>query len=677
SFVTGPQGCGRYDGGRHFLLVTRGKFATVSTMLSKPFLHAGSECQRPIPLKAGPLTLSFEPDTAVLRHIRLGDHEVVRAIYAAVRDQNWATILPKVTIREQTLNADSFQLAFDCECRGEIIDYFWKGVITGDSSGKIRFTFDGVSNSDFLRNRIGICILHPIVECAGKPLAIEHPDGSVEQASFPREISPHQPFFDIKSLSYEVVNTGITARLEMDGDIFEMEDQRNWSDASFKTYCTPLVRPLPHPVRMGDRVQQSVALNLTGNVRPILPVNVGRSPQLSIATTPVFPLPPLGLCVASHRRPLITSEVERVKALRLSHLRVDLHLDDPGYPSILEQAAREAEAIGAGLHVALVLSDHSDKELPSLVAHLQRVQPKVLLWIVLHDAENPASEKTVQHIRPALLPFGPNILFAAGTRDFFTEVNRVRLQLGAASSICYSNNPQVHAFDHITLVENIAGQVNNVESARQFTSRPVVVSPITLRIRNNGGAADEKPGALTALPSDVDPRQLSLFGAGWTLASIARLAGTGFVHSLTYFETTGWRGIMETAAGSLLPAKFPSKPGVVFPMYHVFADIAEFGGRQMYPVHSTHPLEADGLTLFASAGRKRILAVNLTRDSQDLKIKTGTCTARVRYLDETTAEEAICRPEEFRKRPGKQTESVSGKIELKMEPYAVARVDIG
>jgi hypothetical protein len=36
------------------------------------------------------LTLSFEPQTAFLRHLRLGDHEVVRAIDAAIRDQAWA-----------------------------------------------------------------------------------------------------------------------------------------------------------------------------------------------------------------------------------------------------------------------------------------------------------------------------------------------------------------------------------------------------------------------------------------------------------------------------------------------------------------------------------------------------------------------------------------------------------
>lgn len=648
----------------------------VALMLSKAFLEAGPQARRAWALKAGPLTLLFEPDTAFLRQVRLGDHEVVRAIYAAVRDDQWATILPRVAVREQEIQADSFRLVFDCECRRGGIDYFWQGTAVGEASGRIRFTFDGVARSGFLRNRIGICILHPIVECAGRPVTVEHGDGTVEPGSFPRDILPDQPFFDIKALSYEVANTGIRARLEMEGDVFEMEDQRNWSDASFKTYCTPQSRPKPHAVRVGDAVKQSATLSLSGHVRPVLPVNVGRSPQLSIATTPVFALPPLGLCVASHQRPLSDREIARLKVLRPAQLRVDLNLADPGYPERLEQATREAAAVGAGLHVALILSERGDAELPALVGHLQRLQPRVLLWIVLHAGENPASERTVQRVRPLLQPLAPAALFAAATPDFFTEINRSRPEPGAASSVCYSNNPQVHAFDHLTMVENLAGQVYNVESAKQLTPRPVVVSPITLRIRNNGQAAAEQERRLTELPSDVDPRQLSLFGAGWTLASIGRLAATGFVHSLTYYETTGWRGLMELEAGSPLPRLFPSEPGVVFPMYHVFADIAEFPGRNVYPVHSTHPLEADGLALADGAGRRRILVANLTRDPQDLKIKTGTCTARVRYLDETTAEEAVRRPEEFRQRPGEPLASVSGKIELKLRPCAVARVDI-
>ena len=645
-------------------------------MSSQAFLYCGHETVRPIELRAGPLTMRFEPQTAFLRHIRLGDHEVVRAIYAAIRDQDWATISPQIDLREQEIRPDSFRLVFDAVCRRGHIDYFWRGTVTGDKDGCVQYIFDGEARSDFQRNRIGICILHPIVECAGKPVTIEHSDGTAEDGAFPRDISPDQPFFDIKGISYEAAGTGIAAKLEMDGDIFEMEDQRNWSDASFKTYCTPQARPKPHPVKKGDSVRHTATLTLSGKVRPILPVNLGRPPQLSISTTPVVALPPIGLCVASHRRPLAAGEIERLKALRLSHLRVDLSLGDPTCPALLEQAVTEARAIGAGLHIALGLGGNSEQQINALLPHLERLKPPVLLWIILHDSENPASEATVQRVRPALQQYAPNVLFVAGTRDFFTEINRDRPPANAASSICYSNNPQVHAFDNTTLIENLAGQVYNVETARTFTPRPVVVSPITLRIRNNASAAAEKLGALSELPSDVDPRQLSLFGAGWTLGSIARLAGTGFVHSLTYFETTGWRGLMETDAGSPLPKEFPSEPGAVFPMYHVFADMAEFGAKQIYPTHSTHPLLAEGLTLLDASGRRRILVANLTGDPQDLKIKTGTCTARVRYLDETTAEQATRRPEEFRAQTGGQQESVSGKIELKLLPYAVARVDV-
>jgi D-apionolactonase len=646
-------------------------------MSSQAFLYCGAETHRPIELRAGLLTMRFEPETAFLRHLRLGDHEVVRAIYAAIRDQDWATISPQITIHEQEIKPDSFRIVFDAVCRRGRIDYFWRGTVTGDEDGRVQYIFDGEARSDFQRNRIGICVLHPIVECAGKPVSIKHSDGSAENGVFPRDISPHQPFFDIKEISCEAAGTGINAKLEMDGDIFEMEDQRNWSDASFKTYCTPQARPKPHPVTKGDRVRQSVTLTLSGKVRTILPVNLGRPPQLSISTTPVVALPPIGLCVASHRRPLVPREIERLKALRLSHLRVDLSLDDPSYPALLEQTVAEARAIGAGLHIALGLGANFDQQVNALLPHLERLKPPVLLWIVLHDSENPASESAVQRVRPALQKFAPNVLFAAGTRDFFTEINRDRPPADSASSICYSNNPQVHAFDNTTLIENLAGQAYNVETARTFTARPVAVSPITLRIRNNASAAAEKPGALAELPSDVDPRQLSLFGAGWTLGSIARLAATGFVHSLTYYETTGWRGLMETEAGSPLPKQFPSAAGAVFPLYHVFADIAEFGAKQIYPTHATHPLVAEGLTLVDASGGRRILVANLTGDPQDLKIKTGTCIARVRYLDETTAEQATRRPEEFRAQPGEQKESVSGKIELKLLPYALARVEVG
>ena len=147
----------------------------------------------------------FEPDNAFLRYVRLGDHEIVRNIYAVVRDQNWNTIAWKVSNLKTEVRADSFDLSYDGECRERDVHYVWRGTVSGESNGKISFTFDGEAKSNFLRNRIGICVLHPILECAGKAVTLEHTNGSREETSFPKHIAPWQPLKDVRSITQEIV----------------------------------------------------------------------------------------------------------------------------------------------------------------------------------------------------------------------------------------------------------------------------------------------------------------------------------------------------------------------------------------------------------------------------------------------------------------------------------------
>jgi hypothetical protein len=49
----------------------------------------------------------------------------------------------------------------------------------------------------------------------------------------------------------------------MEGDVFEMEDQRNWSDASYKTYVRPLALPWPYRIPAGETVTQRIVLDIT------------------------------------------------------------------------------------------------------------------------------------------------------------------------------------------------------------------------------------------------------------------------------------------------------------------------------------------------------------------------------------------------------------------------------
>jgi D-apionolactonase len=631
----------------------------------------------PVPrvlLKAGPLTAQLEPDTGFLRYIRIGDHEILRGIYAALRDRNWNTVPPRLSRVKVESGPQSFQVTFTAHCLERDIDFIWQAAIRGDETGRITYEFDGESRSTFLRNRIGFCVLHPVAECAGRPCTVETPEGAVEKGSFPKTIAPSQPFRNIRAITHEPA-PGVQAQVRFEGEIFEMEDQRNWTDASFKTYGPPLDRPFPVEVKRGEHVRQGVTLSLPGQPRKVLPVSQGRGAQLSIATTPVLSLPPLGLCLAGHGQGLTDREVERLKRLRLAHLRADLKFNDPSWPQTLAQATAQALQLGVRLHLALHLTDGASEELAALREALAALQPQIGLWLVFQVGAKITGESWLQLARERLTGFGTNVLFAAGTNGHFAELNRQRPAPDSTALPCYSITPQVHAFDNASLVESLAAQPMTVESAMRFAPRAVVVSPVTLKPRFNAYATSELPPAPPGeWPATVDVRQMSLFGAGWTAGSLSRLATTGGLHSLTYYETTGCLGIMETEEGSPWPERFPSHPGTVFPVYHVFADLAGF--PRLYPTHSSHPLETEGITVVDDKNRRRILVANLLGETREIKIKTGTCRAQVRYLDETTAEQATRSPEEFQASPGEPMESAAGKIGLTLKPYAVATVDV-
>ena len=134
------------------------------------------------------------------------------------------------------------------------------------------------------------------------------------------------------------------------------------------------------------------------------------------------------------------------------------------------------------------------------------------------------------------------------------------------------------------VVETLATQAETVSSARQFVGETsVAISPVTLKPRFNPNATGPVPQlAPGELPSQVDVRQMSLLGAGWTLGSLKHLSESA-IYSATYFETTGWRGVMETEAGSPLPEKFRSLPSAVFPLYHALADVGEFASGDVLP----------------------------------------------------------------------------------------------
>ena len=476
----------------------------------------------------------FEPQTGFLRQVMADGSEVIRTIYGAVRDQNWNTVDPEILVRRIDTDDDFFRLEFQAECSADEIAFRWDGTIEG-RAGTLSFKFAGEAKSNFKKNRIGLCLLHPLRECVGKRCLVRETGHDWTETKFPLFISPHQPFKGLGEIAWEPVSN-LKATVTFDGEVFETEDHRNWTDASFKTYCTPLERPFPVEIEAGTRVDQRIMVELTRKTGQATILSEPTREVILVSAEEERALPSLGICAGSSGAPLTKTERVRLAALHLDHLRVEVRFGDTGWRKSLERAMADAGAIGARIQAALFLSGEED-----LRAFASAVDRQILeSCLVFHQRELSTAERWLELASQIL----PRVTIVGGTNAYFAELNRNRpvSRFPAAFSI----NPQVHAFDDLSLIENLEAQPETIHSARQFCTSGVHVSPVTLRPRSNPNATTLTVESSDRLPSSVDTRQRTLLGAAWTVGSLARLLPEAGIESLTYYETVGWKGLLES-----------------------------------------------------------------------------------------------------------------------------------
>jgi len=525
-------------------------------------------------------------------------------------------------------------------------------------------------------------VLHPSA-AAGARCTVEHVDGTVEHATLPERIvaeQPVAPFAEMRALRHQAA-PHVQAELRFDGDIFEMEDQRNWTDASYKTFCTPLRLPYPVEIPAGSRIRQAVTL--IPHLEPaagLAPTATETRGQLRFTwSSDRTPVPALGLGTATDGPALEASEIERLGALRLSHLRVDLPLAGGDAGRLLQQASGAAQALGAKLEVGLLLPDEPDDALGKLAAELRRMEPPVATWLVYPALESlarrPPLPELIAPARRHLAALAPGAAFAAGTNSDFIFFNRYPPPFELLDRVTFAINPQVHTFDNTSLMETLPMQALVVENARRMARKPVIVSPVTLKPRFNPYAGAQAVAPLPgALPASVDPRQMSLFAAAWTVGSLASLMASG-VAGATYFETAGWRGVLERRSGSPMPELFRSLPGSVFPLYHVLADAGEFRDGEVLASASSDPRTLAGFVLHKQ-GRLRVVLANLSEQPLEVRVEGVGRQARLRTMDETSALRAMLEPEAFRAEQDTVSADAGGALQLRLLPYAVARIDM-
>jgi len=591
--------------------------------MQRNVIYYGQEAELPQPLalRAGPLELVYQAGD--LRHIRLHGRDIVRRIYFAARDADWGTA-PN-TIERQSVETASrgFRVLLIAHSRMGDMGLYWQADIKGAADGTISYQVNARAERTFLSNRVGLCLLHPAPECAGARCRVTHSDGSVEEGRLPERIAPHQPFGDICAFSYEL-SDGVWVTATLAGDTFEMEDQRNWTDASWKTYSRPLALPRPVEIVAGQRIVQSVTIQLETEQREIFAVPATRPapPELEVraearvSASEGAVLPPIGLAEGDAPAQGSTDgpdAVARLQALQLAHLRVALAPDTPAVE--LARWAGEARALSLPLELALL--DGGAETAAQAAAWLVAERLPVAKVLVCTRAGDGDAAAQVRSTRAALARACGDAPVFVGTDGYFTNLNRERPCGVGADGVFYSLNPQVHAVDNDSLIETLPTQAETVRSAQAlYPGLAVAVTPVTLRPRRS---------------AEADPRQASLFAAGWALGSVATLAAAG-VASVTYFETNGARGVMGG--------------GELYPVYHLLSWLAGWRGAMLCPVAVSDPARPGPVRLQALALRRgntqRLILANVCGKPMTVALSGLGEGAMVQTLDERNDAAARC-----------------------------------
>jgi len=393
-------------------------------------------------------------------------------------------------------------------------------------------------------------------------------------------------------------SAGIPFTLDFDGDVFETEDQRNWGDASCKTFCTPLDIPFPVELRRGDKVYQRVTFGPQGRLQPVA---LG-APYISVRDTGISgTLPLLGISASTEHHALPAAAISLLRDLKLAHYRIDVHPGRENWVTDFSIAYETGHALALPLEIALHLTEEFKGELEAfvVVCHQNRVRlSKVLL---LSSNGLVTGQELIDEVA-ALKKAFPKVLIGAGTNYNFNEINKNRFDASEADYISFSIDPQEHAFDDLTILENIGALEHLVRSTKAIygADKPVHISPLTLRKRFNPYATNVDDFKIDELKK-ADPRQKTKFGAVWTFGAICGLAAGG-ASAITFYQTVGGQGIL-------------SENDETYPLYDTLKSFTPYQGKSIGLPESSNPLAIRGIVLDG----KTLALVNLTQEEQTVR----------------------------------------------------------
>lgn len=645
------------------------------------FLTGTSEREAPItPLRAGRLTAGLQDGG--LRWIRWDGVEIIRAITFLVRTPGWGTPAPEISGLVVDSTPSHFRVAYAARWRNGAESVAASIILEGDGEGALVATAEIRPETDFLTNRTGFVVLHPLDGFAGTAVSVEHASGPHERVTIPALISPGQPLFDIRAITHAPAE-GLEVETRFEGDVFEMEDHRNWSDASFKTYSRPIGLPYPYVLAAGATERQAVRIAITDR-RPVaaaLPAGSASDPvRVAIGGETGAVLPAIRLGLAAEDAAAALAHASDLRRLGRVGLIVRFDPAQGGGPDAVPAVTAFAEAIGADIAAVLPLDAEVDPRpeigalsrafaaagvVPSAVAAFPRADERSFQP---GEARPLAPDEAA--IAAALRELFPGVPAGGGTPAFFTELNRKRPPAGTFAFLLHATTPTVHAADDLSVIESLQSLPHILRSARALAGEaPHWIGPIGIGARLNpyGAGPTANPDQIRVGLADADPRQRGLLAAAWHLGYAATIAPSG-VATLALAAPTGPFGLVSSPQSYRRDWWDENPDAPAYPLFHVVADLAEAAGKSSLGAVSTDPSVA-ALAWRSDSGRSLILA-NLSAEPRRVAID-GVGTATLRVLDAATFVTAARDPAGFRT----ALQPLPTGEALLLDAYATVRID--
>jgi len=514
---------------------------------------------------------TFELARAAVRNVRYKNVQIIDLLYTAIRPWDWSTLDPDQHSEDVKVTDDICVITIKDLFAGAL-DARTEITISKDNKFTVAYELRGLA--EYPVNRWGICFCLNSADWMGSTVKSQG-----NQYQLPAAISPQRVVDGVTQGLFPASNEMLftapdqrSIKVVSTGKVLEAEDQRNWTDNTYKIYSGSLSEPRPFVTSAGSLWQQSVIFEIGPPSKPV-------ADGSKIIVKEIDSLPSIGLQFNTDSLLPLDALNTALFLLDIDHIRINEE-------SLTAQKINTVSTNGLIVEAAL-LSSHSGDKLHHEIEHLNKQIPAGSRILIQREGR--------EIVEIGDLPMNQSLSsFIPGTDAYLVDLHRNKYEFG--ESISYSMVPTVHSSDTDTIFKTLYTQRESIQFAQEFLAQQVLISPITFSTRGNPETGHARDQRINFANPEMALRIRTIEGAAWTLGSIFALASAG-AYSGTWHELFGEFGII-----------YPDGDAIKFsPTFHA---LAALGAHHAHEITIATSLD-NSWVAFENREAKKIVVASL------------------------------------------------------------------